>query len=162
LQLLLLDPQPKHFAPMKKMYLSLCLLLSVAASAQTSTIQVVSENKLTTDSTVIFEKVEREAEFPGGLPAWRTYLMENLRADAPFKEIPKKTKHFEQTAMVQFIVGKDGSISDVKVINEVLSSIRKESIRVIKNSGKWIPAQQNGRPVKAYRKQPITFVVDVE
>ena len=86
--------------------------------------------------------------------------MTNLNPEAPFKEIPKRTKHFEQTAIVQFIVCKDGSICEVKVINNVLPSIKKEAERVIQKSGTWLPAQQNGKTVKAYRKQPITFVVD--
>ena len=61
--------------------------------------------------------------------------------------------------MVKFIVCTDGTICDVKVVNNVLPSIKKEAERVIKKSGNWVPAQQEGRKVKAYRQQPITFVV---
>jgi protein TonB len=111
------------------------------------------------DTIGAFVKVEKEADFPGGLPAWRNFLMNNLKGDVVFKDLPKRTKKFEQTAMVQFIVCTDGSVCDVKVINNVLPSIKKEAERAINNSGKWIPAEQGGRKVKAYRKQPITFIV---
>jgi protein TonB len=145
---------------MFKLILSLSLLLACACSNAQSTDSLIVTSSNTKDTVGIFEKVEVEAEFPGGFPAWRQFLITNLNAEAPFKEIPKKTKHFQQTAVVQFIVCKDGSICEVKVVNDVLPSIKKEAERVIKKSGTWLPAQQNGRTVKAYRKQPITFVVD--
>ena len=111
------------------------------------------------DTVGAFVKVEKEADFPGGLNAWKIFLMRNLKADAPLKELPKKVKFFEQTAIVQFIVCTDGSVCDVKVVNDVLPSIKKEAERAINKSGKWIPAEQGGKKVKAYRKQPITFRV---
>ena len=118
-----------------------------------------SLNQYSKDTVGIFEKVEVEASYPGGLPAWKKFLERNLNANAPIKEVPRKTKYFEQTAICQFIVCKDGSICDVKVINKVLPSIKKEVERVIKLSGNWNPAQQDGKKVKAYRKQPVTFVI---
>ena len=111
------------------------------------------------DTVGIFLKVDVEAKYPGGLPAWQKFLMMNLDANAPLKELPRKTKYFEQTAICQFIVCKDGTICDIKVVNNVLPSIKKEVERVIKLSGNWVPAEQNGKKVKAYRKQPVTFVV---
>lgn len=111
------------------------------------------------DSIGIFQKVEVEASFPGGFPAWKKFLEKNLDANAPLKELPRKTKYFEQTAICQFIVCKDGTICDIRVVNKVLPSIKKEVERVIKLSGNWVPAEQDGKKVKAYRKQPVTFVV---
>lgn len=120
------------------------------------------KNGLSKDTVGIFNMVEYEAEFPGGFEAWKRYLYMNLNPDAPLKEIPKRVKHFQQQAVVQFIVCTDGTICDVKVVNNVLPSIKAEAERVIRNSGAWLPAMQNGRPVKAYRKQPIIFVVDAQ
>lgn len=118
-----------------------------------------SMSQYSKDTVGIFTKVDVEASFPGGQPAWKKFLERNLDANVPVKEVPRKTKYFEQTAICQFIVCKDGTICDVKVVNKVLPSIKKEVERVIKLSGNWVPAEQNGRKVKAYRKQPITFVV---
>jgi protein TonB len=62
--------------------------------------------------------------------------------------------------MVQFIVDKEGNVSDVQAISgPEQGGLREEAIRVIKKSGKWTPALQNGRYVKAYRRQPVTFQV---
>src|SRR5262245_35496945 len=69
------------------------------------------------DTVGIFEKVEVEASYPGGEAAWKKFLERNLNANAPIKDVPRRTKYFEQTAICQFIVCKDGSICDIKVIN---------------------------------------------
>ena len=145
---------------MKKLTATLLLIaLTLFSIAQNNVVGVPPEYGLSKDSIGAFVKVEKEADFPGGLPAWRDFLMTNLRADVVLKDLPKRTKKFEQTAMVQFIVCTDGTVCDVKVINKVLPSIKKEAERAIVNSGKWIPAEQGGRKVKAYRRQPITFLV---
>lgn len=145
---------------MYKPFLALCFLTStVSAIAQTSE-SVTIASGTSKDSVGIFQNVEQEAEFPGGIEAWRNFLYANLNPDAPFKELPKRTKHFKQTAIVQFIVCTDGTVCDVKVINDVLPSIKSEAEQAIKKSGKWEPARLNGQGVKAYRKQPITFYVN--
>jgi protein TonB len=64
--------------------------------------------------------------------------------------------------MVQFIVDKQGNISDVKALTNHGYGMEEEAIRAIKRGPKWTPAIQNGRNVNAYRKQPITFVVAEE
>ncbi len=152
------------FSILRRMRKMTCIFIftfsAVICAAQTDPVKTVTVDTGNSRDTVgIFEKVDVEAGYPGGLQAWKQFLMTNLRADAPFKDLPKKVKYFEQTAVVQFIVCTDGTICDVKVINKVLPSIRKEAERVVNNSGKWEPAEQNSKKVKAYRKQPITFVV---
>ena len=104
----------------------------------------------------IFEKVEVEAEFPGGLPAWRRYLERNLNAQVP-SDAGAPTGSF--TVVVKFIVDKSGSISDVKALTNHGFGMEEEAVRAIKRGPKWTPAIQNGRNVNAYRQQPITFVV---
>ena len=65
--------------------------------------------------------------------------------------------------MVQFVVDVDGTVSDVKAISgPETGGLREEAVRVIKKSGKWVPALQNGRSVKAYRRQPVTFRTEGE
>ncbi|GAB2815524.1 energy transducer TonB [Ferruginibacter profundus] len=104
----------------------------------------------------IFTRVEQEAEFPGGLDGWKKYLMKNLKADVPEKNGAPAGYY---TTVVKFIVGKDGTLTDIKAETKIGYGIEEEVIRVIEKSGKWIPAQQNGRVVNAYRRQPITFAV---
>ena len=150
---------------MKAILASMIFLLSanfIIAQVKQDSVTIIlydSASQNTKDSVGAFRKVEVEAQYPGGLSSWQQYLMANLNADAPLKDLPRKVKSFEQTVWVQFIVCTDGTLCNVEVINDVLPSIKKEAIRVISKSGNWEPAQQSGRPVKAYRKQPITFVV---
>lgn len=100
----------------------------------------------------IFTKVERDATFPGGPEAWKKFLHANLRFPEK-NNAPAGT----YTAIVQFIVDRDGVISDIKLIADPGYDFGSEAKRVIQLSGKWNPAVQNKRIVKAYRKQPITF-----
>ena len=113
------------------------------------------------DSTIpvaidpVFTKVEVDAEFPGGLEGWKKYLQENMHT-----AVPRKLKAGTYQVMVRFIVDKDGSIQDVVAETNFGFGLEKEAIRVIKKGPKWIPAMQNGVKVKAYRRQPITWVVE--
>jgi len=104
----------------------------------------------------VYEKVEIEAAYPGGYDAWKKFLQSNINADIPPDNgAPTGT----YTTFIQFIVDKDGSISDIKSLTRHGYGMETEALRVIKLSGKWSPAIVNGQPVKAYRKQPITFQV---
>jgi len=116
-------------------------------------VEAPSKNRDVTDYNQIFTKVEIESEYPGGTAAWMRYLNKNFRypEDAINNEI-------QGTVVVQFIVDKDGIVSDVEVVDGPdAGGLRQEAIRVIKQSGKWIPAIQNGRQVKSYKKQPVIF-----
>ncbi len=100
----------------------------------------------------IFERVEIEAEFPGGMNKWRQYLERNLRVN---DDIPEGT----YAVVVQFVVDTEGNISDVIALTNHGYEMENEAVRIIKRGPKWNPAIQNGRQVKAYRKQLITFQV---
>lgn len=112
---------------------------------------VEAPKKVEEDWDKTFTKVEIESEYPGGAAAWQRYLNRNLRypQDAIDNEI-------QGTVVVQFIVDKEGMVSEVEAISGP-KELRDEAVRVIKKSGKWTPAVQNGRQVKSYKKQPIVF-----
>ena len=111
------------------------------------------------EADVIFTRVEVEANYPGGNAGWRDYLVKNLRGDAP---VDNNAPGGTYQVIVRFIVDKDSTISEVVSETKHGYGMEAEVIRVIKKSGKWNPAYQNGRPVKAYRRQPVTFVVPEE
>jgi protein TonB len=120
--------------------------------------QVIEEKK-EEDENKIFEKVEIEASFKGGEGAWRKYLERNLNANTPVDNgAPEGT----YTVWVQFIVDREGAISDVKALSNHGYGMEEEAVKVIRKGPAWVAAIQNGRPVKAYRKQPITFIVTGE
>lgn len=100
-----------------------------------------------------FTKVEIESEYPGGIAAWIRYLNKNFHYpdDALNNEV-------QGTVMVQFVVDREGLVSDVQAVSgPTVGGLREEAIRVIRQSGKWTPAIQNGRKVKSYKQQPIIF-----
>ncbi len=103
------------------------------------------------DSTYNFPD-EKEATFKGGEKGWIKYLQSRLQ----FPERAQKMGIAGRTDIF-FMVGSDGSISDIRLYRSVEYSLDEEAIRLIKQSPKWEPAFQNGRNVKAYRRQPITF-----
>ena len=81
-----------------------------------------------------------------------------------------KTLHYPDEAVsneiqgdvvVQFIVDKEGNVSDVEAISGP-AELREEAARVIKKSGKWTAAIQNGRQVKSYKKQPVKFRLEAQ
>lgn len=117
---------------------------------------VVAEVPKEDDEGKVFNKVEIEAEFPGGTGAWTKYLKNNLDANTP---IDNGASEGSYQVIVRFIVSKDGSISDVVAETKHGYGMEAEAMKIIKKGPKWTPAQQNGRMVNAYRRQPITFLV---
>lgn len=108
------------------------------------------------DYNQVFTKVEIESEYPGGAAAWLRYLNKNFRypPDAIADEI-------QGTVVVQFIVDQEGGVSEVAAISgPQQGELREEAVRVIRQSGKWIAAIQNGRKVKSYKKQPVIFKLE--
>jgi periplasmic protein TonB len=132
---------------MKTLFLSFFLLGSIASYAQTS---VVS-----TDSFPIFTKVEVYADFPGGNGAWAKYITKEIN-----KYIDALTEDGKSgTCRVRFIVDKEGNVSNVVALNMKGSKLAEIAVKAIKSGPKWHPATQNGKPVNAYRIQPVTFMM---
>lgn len=99
---------------------------------------------------------EQEAAFPGGMDAWIKFIQRDLNPSVPVRQ---KAPPGQYTVVVQFIVGKDGSIEGIKPLTHFGYGMEDEVTRMLKKAPRWVPAQQFGTKVKAYRKQPITFVV---
>lgn len=129
----------------------------IAAPSQIDEGKQVIEEKKDDDENKIFEKVEVEAAFPGGDAAWRKFLERNLRGDVASEAGAPAGSY---TVWVQFVVDKEGNVSDVKALTSHGFGMEDEAVRVIKKGPQWKPAIQNGRNVKAYRKQPITFQIE--
>lgn len=105
----------------------------------------------------VYSREESEATFPGGRNGWISYLQKNLNANAPVTNgAPEGTYQ----VIVKFIVAKDGSISNVIPETKWGYGMEAEVIRIMGLCPKWKPAIQYGRNVNAYRRQPITFIVE--
>jgi len=112
--------------------------------------------KANDDSDIIFSKVEIEAAFPGGDAAWRRYLEKNLMN---FNPADNGAPDGMYTVRVRFIVDKQGNIDSVTALSHYGYGMEEIAIRVIKKGPKWTPAIMNGHNVKAFRTQPISFLV---
>lgn len=88
----------------------------------------------------------------GGLDKFYQFLAVNLRYPAEDWKNSVQGKVF-----IQFIVERDGSLSDFTVVRSPSKTLAEEAIRVLQLSPKWIPAFQNGKPVRTQFTLPITF-----
>ena len=112
------------------------------------------EEQNESESNKIFngDDVDQQPSFPGGTNALNTFIVSNLKYPVFAQE-----KGIQGRVVVKFIVEKDGSISNVEVIQSVDPDLDNEAMRVIKNMPKWNPAKQNGTEVRAYYYVPVTF-----
>jgi TonB family protein len=108
------------------------------------------------DSGAPLKKVEVLAQYPGGSGGWNAYLSKNL--NYPDEAV---NKEIQGDVIVEFIVQEDGTVSDIHAISGP-SALRKESVKVIAQSGKWIPAKDKGMVVASYVKQPINYRLSVK
>ncbi len=112
----------------------------------------VEEPEEEEEETQIFQVVETMPTFPGGDAARIKYLQNNLKYPTMARESGIQGKVF-----VTFVVEKDGSITDVKVLRGIGGGCDEEAVRVIKNMPKWKPGKQRGKPVRVQFNMPIVF-----
>lgn len=93
--------------------------------------------------------IEVKPEFPGGMEKFYSYVGKNYRAP---EEEGLKGKVY-----VTFVVEKDGSLTDIKVLRDIGFGTGKEAIRVLSKCPKWNPGVQNGKPVRVLYSLPITI-----
>ncbi len=104
------------------------------------------------DEEAIYVVVETMPEFPGGIDSMMAYLGRTIS----YPEKARK-KGIEGKVYVQFIVQKDGSLSDIKVIKGIGGGCDEEAISAIENMPNWTPGKQRGKPVPVRIVQPINF-----
>ena len=104
-------------------------------------LNINEENKL-------FDRSEEGAYYPGREKEWKKFLKKNLNADFAGK------KH---EFRVQFVISKDGDLSDFMLLDRAVNQKYEEAVKVLKQSGKWFPAIQNGRCVTAYYRVLFEF-----
>lgn len=101
------------------------------------------------DSNKVFVVVEVQPEFEGGPEAMMKYLKKNLRIN--------KRNSMMGTVFTSFVVEKDGSIGDVKILRGLNPEIDREAIRVISSMPHWKPGRQNNKPVRVRFVMPLKF-----
>lgn len=115
-------------------------------------VQVEQEEEEVEDE--IFQVVEQDPEYPGGVEALYKFIQQNLKYPQLAKE-----NNITGRVFVQFVVEKDGSVSNVKAARDIGGGCGAEAVRVIKAMPKWTPGKQRGKAVRAAYTLPVNFVL---
>lgn len=102
----------------------------------------------------IFTVVEDQPNFPGGDEARILYLKDNIKYPQMARE-----SGIQGTVYVTFVVERNGSVTDVKVLRGIGGGCDEEAIRVIENMPKWNAGKQRGKPVRVQFNMPIKFTL---
>ena len=129
-------------------YVLLLFIFSTKTMAQTGSNKAdVKEKEL-----YMIADIEKTPEFPGGIAEFYKFVGKNFKTpDAAVKD------KFEGKAYMQFIIEKDGTLSDIKTVKDAGYGIGDEIIRVLKLSPKWTAATYQGKPVRVMYSLPITI-----
>ena len=113
---------------------------------------VVIEEEEDETETQIFTVVENDPEFPGGMDALYKYLAQNIKYPQLARDNGITGKVY-----VTFVVEKDGSIANPKVLRDIGGGCGQEAIRVVKSMPKWTPGKQRGKAVRVQFNLPVNF-----
>ncbi|WP_395054111.1 energy transducer TonB [Flavobacterium sp.] len=94
--------------------------------------------------------IEVKPEFPGGTEKFNSFMSRNIKLTNEMKESEIKGKVF-----ASFVIEKDGTISNIKIIRDIGYGMANEVIRVLKSMPRWIPGEQNGKKVRCSYMVPI-------
>jgi protein TonB len=117
-------------------------------------IPIEVEEEESAEEQQIFMVVESMPEFPGGEVELHKYLAENIKYPQMAKESGIQGRVF-----VTFVVERDGSVTDVRVLRGIGGGCDEEAIRVVKNMPKWTPGKQRGKPVRVQFNLPVKFTL---
>lgn len=138
------------------LFLGLFMFVATKTSAQ-----VVSEKEQQTDEVLeqkvnlqepksdIYTMVEKRPEFPGGIQAFYDFIGKNYKTP--------DVKGLNGKIFIQFVIEKDGSLTDIKSLRDIGHGTGEEGIRVLKLSPKWIPGEQSGKKVRVQYSLPIAI-----
>ncbi|MBR6291606.1 MAG: energy transducer TonB [Bacteroidales bacterium] len=115
---------------------------------------VVVEQDEEEDEQVIFQVVEQDPEFPGGVEALYKFIQSNIKYPQLAKE-----NNITGRVFVTFVVEKDGSVSNVKAARDIGGGCGAEAVRVVKSMPKWTPGKQRGKAVRAAYTLPVNFTL---
>ncbi|OFX28104.1 MAG: hypothetical protein A2X08_02440 [Bacteroidetes bacterium GWA2_32_17] len=104
------------------------------------------------DEPVNFYVIEEKPEFPGGIEAINKWIVDNVKYPGIAKENGVTGKVF-----VQFVIDKEGKVTDVQILRGVDPYLDKEAMRVVSDMPSWTPGKQRGKAVKVSFQLPINF-----
>ncbi len=149
----------KTKSPVRKItkYFAILPLMLLLITANSAFAQKIEPQKKAAQQNVdeIFVVVEEAPVFSGGESAMMKFLVDNINYPPEAQE-----KGIEGRVIVQFIVEKDGSLSDVNVLRSVDPLLDTEAVRVVNSMPDWKPGKQRGQAVRVHFTLPIFFKLD--
>lgn len=141
---------------MKHIYLLLLILVCslVSSFAQTNANDSVRSDTIVLQKGEVFTVVEQMPEFPGGISEMTSFISSNIKYP-----VEGEKNGVEGKVIGNFIVEKDGTFSELKVIKSLAPEFDNEVLRVIQLMPNWIPGKMNGRNVRVKMSIPINFVL---
>lgn len=104
------------------------------------------------EEQIIFQVVENDPEFPGGVEALMKYLQQNIKYPQLARE-----NNITGRVYVTFVVERDGSVTGVRVVRDIGGGCGQEAVRVVKAMPKWSPGKQRGKAVRVQYNLPVNF-----
>ena len=123
-----------------------------ANKAQEEFTRVVVDEEEVEEEEEVFLVVEEDPDFPGGLGALSQFIADNIK----YPELAKQN-NITGRVFVSFVVEKDGSVGQVKVLRDIGGGCGAEAVRVVKSMPKWKPGKQRGKPVRTQFNLPVNF-----
>lgn len=120
--------------------------------ASISKVEIEIEDEELEEEVEIFTVVEQEASFPGGIQKLNEYLAQSIKYPQQAKETGTKGR-----VMLTFVVERDGSITNIKILRDIGSGCGEEAKRVVEKMPKWQPAKQRGKAVRQQFVLPVSF-----
>ncbi|GAB2986417.1 M56 family metallopeptidase [Mucilaginibacter puniceus] len=117
--------------------------------------EVQSTFRDTSKDDRIFTVLEIQPKFPGGTQNFLQYMAANIRYPADDRK-----NNVTGRVVLQFVVEKDGSLTNIKVVRSPSAAMGQEAVRVLSNSPKWEPGKQGGSAVRAQFTIPVNFTLD--
>lgn len=108
--------------------------------------------RMTSTDDDVYEVVEKMPAFPGGIAELMKYLSSNIKYP-----VEAHKAGIQGRVVVSFVVNKDGTVKDAKIVRSVDKSIDAEALRVISAMPKWQPGYQDGKAVSVRYTLPVTF-----
>ena len=136
----------------KVAFISLLLCMPVLKVDAQSNGQVKQQKEFDfqQDNSKIFDVEEEMPSYPGGMGAMMAFIANNIK-------FPDGEYCAQGRVIVSFVVEKDGSLSNVKILRSVDTLLDQEAIRIVKSMPKWKPARKNGKVVRCKYAVPVVF-----
>ncbi|MBP5526852.1 MAG: energy transducer TonB [Bacteroidales bacterium] len=131
------------------------LVVNAEVTDDTKNIEITPvkiEDEEEEEDVQIFTVVENDPEFPGGMEALYKYLRENIK----YPQLARDN-NITGKVYVTFVVERDGSIANPRVLKDIGGGCGAEAIRVVKSMPKWTPGKQRGKSVRVQFNLPVSF-----